>query len=74
MPAGVIMMSLQKVIVAHTASLPNTACARLVGIGAFSGTLRGFKLGSGKMAFSRPTHQRVTPAVGWHLADQQYEQ
>ena len=26
MPAGVIMMSLQKVIVAHTASLPNTAC------------------------------------------------
>ena len=25
----------------------------------------GLEVGSGKIALSRPTHQRVTPAVGW---------
>ena len=37
------------------------------------GSLRVFRqfawlgVGSVKMAFSRPTHQRVTPAVRWHV-------
>jgi len=79
MPAGVIMMSLQKVIVADTASLPNTASRNFTGImhrtpanyaGAGGGSRRVFKhfawfeVGSSKIAFSRPAHQRVTQAVG----------
>src|SRR3989304_3723689 len=47
-----------------TRMAPNTACTRLVGVCAFSGSLRGLKFGSVKMALSRPAHQRVTHTVG----------
>jgi len=64
MPAGVMMMSLQKVIVAHTASLPNTACTRpfdrLRDRWWESARFQAFVwlgVGSVKMALSRPTHQ-----------------
>jgi hypothetical protein len=54
---------------------PNTACTRPrhEHAGQAGGSLRVFKqfawlqVGSGKMALSRPTHQRVTQAVGTHL-------
>jgi len=52
-------------------TLPNTACTRLVGVGAFSSTLRGLKLVPAKTRYLVPPtspHQgatrRVTPAVG----------
>ena len=51
MPTGVIMMSLQKVIVAHTASLPNTACNGCVGVCRVFKQLFGLK----------PDYAQVTP-------------
>jgi heme/copper-type cytochrome/quinol oxidase subunit 4 len=43
--------------------LPNTACTRLVGVAAFFRQFLWLGVGSVKAAFSRPAHQRVTPAV-----------
>jgi len=59
-------------------SAPNTACSRPLHKhqGYSGGSLRVFEqfswlgVGSGKVAFPRPTHQRVTPAVGWLLSNQ----
>jgi hypothetical protein len=46
------------------AKQPNTVCTRLVGLGAFFGQFAWLEVGPVKMALSRPTHQRVTQAVG----------
>jgi hypothetical protein len=44
-------------------SPPNTACTRRVGVATFSGTSRGYQVGSGKIALSHPAHPRVTLTV-----------
>jgi hypothetical protein len=64
----------------HTSLPPNTACTRTPAraAGAGGGSLRVFKpfawleAGSGKMALSRPAHQRVTQTVGRNAMNVNY--